>query len=279
MQRRKSRMKKAKKLSHYSGKDHTFVICAYKESPYLEECIQSLKKQSVSSDILMATSTPNEFLKALSEKYKIKLFINQGEKGIAGDWNFAYSIARTPLVTLAHQDDLYMKDYVKMMLKSLNEAKKPLIAFSDYYERRNGETVKNNKLLRVKRFLLFPLRFRLFWGNRWIRRRILSLGSPICCPAVTMVKTELPMSLFENNMKSNIDWQAWEKISKQKGSFVYIPIGLMEHRIHSDSTTSEVVGEKRRREEDLIMYRKFWPEWIARILEHFYQSSEESNKI
>ena len=272
-------MKKAKKLSHYSGKDHTFVICAYKESPYLEECIQSLKKQSVSSDILMATSTPNEFLKALSEKYKIKLFINQGEKGIAGDWNFAYSIARTPLVTLAHQDDLYMKDYVKMMLKSLNEAKKPLIAFSDYYERRNGETVKNNKLLRVKRFLLFPLRFRLFWKSRWIRRRILSLGSPICCPAVTMVKTELPGALFENNMRSNIDWQAWEKISKQRGSFAYIPVGLMEHRIHSDSTTSEVVGEKQRREEDLIMYRKFWPEWIARILEHFYQSSEESNKI
>ena len=272
-------MGKLTRIRHYRGKDHTFVICAYKESPYLEECIWSLKGQSVSSHILMATSTPNEFLEDLSKKYKIKLFVNQGEKGIAGDWNFAYSLAQTPLVTLAHQDDLYLKDYVKMMLKSLNGAKKPLIAFSDYYERRNGETVKNNKLLRVKRFLLFPLRFRLFWSSRWIRRRILSLGSPICCPAVTIVKTELPESLFENNMKSNIDWQAWEKISKQKGSLVYIPVGLMEHRIHSDSTTSEVVGEKRRREEDLIMYRKFWPEWIARILEHFYQSSEESNKI
>ena len=28
----------------YKGSDHTLVICAYKESPFLEECIVSLKK-------------------------------------------------------------------------------------------------------------------------------------------------------------------------------------------------------------------------------------------
>ena len=28
---------------------HTFVICAYKESPYLEECIKSLKHQKTKS--------------------------------------------------------------------------------------------------------------------------------------------------------------------------------------------------------------------------------------
>ena len=38
---------------------HTFVICAYKESAYLEECILSLKQQTVKSNIIMITSTPN----------------------------------------------------------------------------------------------------------------------------------------------------------------------------------------------------------------------------
>ena len=33
--------------------NHTFAICAYKESPYLEECIQSLMNQTVKSDILI----------------------------------------------------------------------------------------------------------------------------------------------------------------------------------------------------------------------------------
>ena len=36
-------------------KNHTFAICAYKESQYLEECIKSLQNQTVKSNIIMAT--------------------------------------------------------------------------------------------------------------------------------------------------------------------------------------------------------------------------------
>ena len=43
---------------------HTFVICAYKESEFLEECILSLKKQSIKSEILIATSTPNKYIES-----------------------------------------------------------------------------------------------------------------------------------------------------------------------------------------------------------------------
>ena len=50
-------------------KNHTFVICAYKESPYLEACIRSLKKQTVASAICLATSTPSDYLKNICEKY------------------------------------------------------------------------------------------------------------------------------------------------------------------------------------------------------------------
>ena len=52
-------------------KNHTFVICAYKESPYLEACIRSLKKQTVASAICLATSTPSDYLKNICEKYDI----------------------------------------------------------------------------------------------------------------------------------------------------------------------------------------------------------------
>ena len=48
--------------------NHTFAICAYKESQYLEECIQSLKKQTVKSNIIMCTSTPNDYIKDLAKK-------------------------------------------------------------------------------------------------------------------------------------------------------------------------------------------------------------------
>ncbi len=54
---------------------HTFAICAYKESPFLEECICSLKNQTQQSLIIMITSTPNEHIKNLVERYNIPLYV------------------------------------------------------------------------------------------------------------------------------------------------------------------------------------------------------------
>ena len=56
----------------------------------------------------MATSTPNEWIQGLAEKYEIPLYINTGEGGIAQDWNFAYRQAKTDYITIAHQDDIYL---------------------------------------------------------------------------------------------------------------------------------------------------------------------------
>lgn len=263
----------------YNEKSHTFVVCAYQESPFLDSCIRSLLRQTIKTSVCIATSTPNEHIRRIAEKYRLPVFINEGEKGIAGDWNFACVCAQTPLVTLAHQDDVYDKNYTKDILEALSLCCHPLIAFTDYYELRGNMTVKRNRLLRVKHLMLSPLKVRSFWKSRFVRRRILSMGSAICCPSVTLVKKNLQLPVFQNNMKSNIDWQAWESISKQKGEFVYVAKPSIKHRIHQESTTSELLKMNGRREEDLYMYRKFWPEWMARLIEKFYQNSEKSNTI
>ena len=165
---------------------HTFAVCAYGESPYLEECVQSLLAQKVRTRILIATSTPNSYIYGIGEKYGIPVHINHGEKGLAGDWNFAYSCATTPLVTLAHQDDRYYVNYTEDVLAAAKKCRHPLIIFTDYNELRNGKTVTTNRLLKVKRLLLTPLKLTCFWKNRFVRRRILSIGSAICCPAATL---------------------------------------------------------------------------------------------
>lgn len=260
-------------------KDHTYVICAYKESSYLEECIVSLLEQSVKSRIIIVTSTPNKYISFFAEKYDLQVVVNTGKGGLAEDWNFAVTQADTHFVTIAHQDDVYCSNYTEDVLKALDACEHPLIAFTNYYELRNGKTVDKNRLLQIKRLLLSPLKIRLFWKIRFVRRRILSLGSAICCPSVTLVKDNLVLPIFENNMKSNVDWQAWEQISKMKGEFAYVSKPSMKHRIHLESTTSEVLKDHARIEEDLTIFRKFWPEPIARLVEHFYKKGEESNHL
>ena len=152
----------------YSGKDHIWVICAYKESRYLEECIQSLLNQTVKSRIRIVTSTPCEHISNLAAQYGLDVSVNHGKTGISGDWNFALDQGETELITIAHQDDTYEPEYTEKMLERMNKSREPILYFTNYGELREGEKVQRNKLLKIKRTLMIPTR--LFPGRKTARR-------------------------------------------------------------------------------------------------------------
>lgn len=262
---------------------HTFVICAYKESAYLEACIVSLKRQTIKSNIIMITSTPNFYIENLARRYELPYFINDGEGGITQDWNFGYKCAKekyqSEYITIAHQDDIYEKEYLSAVYQSVKKAKHPLIIFGDYYEIRGETKVKQNRLLYIKRLMLLPMRVQIMQRIRWVRRRILSFGSPICCPSVTFVTNNLPDVIFENHYRACEDWEAWEKISKLKGEFVYIFKLIMGHRIHEDSETTAAIGDHKRTNEEFEMFCKFWPKWFAKILVKQYSKGQQFNQL
>ena len=121
----------------------------------------------------MATSTPNEWIQGLAEKYEIPLYINTGEGGIAQDWNFAYRQAKTDYITIAHQDDIYEPNYLKMIFGELKKGKDPIVVFTDYGELRDGEKVQKSTLLTIKRILLLPMRVQGFQNVRFFKRLFL----------------------------------------------------------------------------------------------------------
>lgn len=263
----------------YTAKDHTFVICAYQESPYLEECIQSLLNQTTPGRVLMVTSTYCEYIQKAADKYHLQLQVNTGEHGIAGDWNFGYDQAETPLVTIAHQDDIYEPVYIERLLALINSSAHPLIAFTDYGELRDGHKVYHSQLLRIKRILLSPLRMKMLRRSKFIRRRSLSFGNGICCPSVMYVRHNLPELIFQTGYQSDLDWQAWERLSKLDGDFLYCAQRLLLHRIHSGSETSRIIGDNGRKSEDLRMFCKFWPLIIAKPLAKMYSRAEKNNEL
>ena len=122
-------------VSSYSAEDHAFALCAYGENIYLEQCIDSLLNQSARSRIIIFTSTPNEHIADLAEKYDLPLVVHRDAKGIDDDWNFAYEHTDAKLVTLAHQYDIYYPDYLKEILKHANSSDDPMIVFTAYHER------------------------------------------------------------------------------------------------------------------------------------------------
>ena len=92
-----------------------------------------------------------------------------------------------------------------------------------------------------------------------------------------MVVPNIPMPLFREGLKSNLDWEAWERVSRLQGSFLYDPLVLMYHRIHEGSETTALIKDNTRTEEDLFMFEKFWPRPVARMLGKAYFSSQRSN--
>lgn len=263
----------------FDSNDHTFVLCAYKESPYLEECVLSLLNQHACSRIIISTSTPNAHIKSVSAKFGLPLLVNEGEASISHDWNCAVAHCETPLVTIAHQDDIYLPDYSLRMLEMMNSCDLPLIFFSNYGELRGNQAVDDSTLLAIKRYLLRDIRKAGRIDSIKRKRSLLSFGCSICCPSVTFNTGALPIPLFLDNMKSNLDWEAWERFSKIGGSFVYSDDILVRHRIHSGSETSVLIKDDTRSAEDLKMLRKFWPKPVAYIINCAYSLAMRSNSI
>lgn len=259
------------------NKDLTFVVCAYLNSPYLEECIKSCIQQKISAKVILYTSTPSQYIENLVNKYDLPYYIGK-TKGIGANWNEALGCADTEYAVLAQHDDIYLPNYVEEMQKFMNSKSDPIILIPDYEEFKNGEVVNPRTLnLRIKTKMLWSLK--KFPQSKWLRNRILSFGNPICCPAVcyNMKKLNSEGFKFDESMVAALDWEAWYRMAKIKGSFCFIDKRLIWHGINEESVTTETIANNIRTREDLLMFEKYWPKFIAKFLLKFYVKSQETN--
>lgn len=258
--------------------DHTFVILAYKESPFLEKCIKSVTSQSYPSNVIIATTTKNNRITNLAKKYHLNIVVGK-HTNIGGDFDFAVHSAETPLVTVAHQDDIYENNYSQKIVEAYCKHPESSIIFTDYYEIRGNHKTYTNTNLKIKRTLLIPIRFKKSLKSHYTKRMILRFGNAISCPAVTFVIKNCPQTIFASHFKCDCDWHAWEKLSKRKGAFTFISEPLMGHRISEESTTTDIISQGIRTKEDYEIFCRFWPKPIAKLLAKIYQKSEKSNSL
>lgn len=256
--------------------NHTFAICAYKESPYLEYCMKSLMGQSVPSRVILCTSTPNDRISYLAEKYKIPVYIRQGESDIQEDWNFAYEKADTEYVTIAHQDDIYHRNYAEVMKKYLEKYPDTLIAMTDYKIINRENQVRGEVSLLVKQLLKLPLRVPCLADKKSVKLGVQSLGNAICCPSVCYHKSLLGNSVFHSSFKYTLDWEAFCEIGSRPGRFTYIPRCLFYYRIHEGAATKECLRNHQKEQEEQAMFERFWPRWMAELLMKPYKLSYKS---
>lgn len=255
---------------------HTFAICAYKESEYLEECILSLKNQTLKTNILIATSTPNDYIQNLAEKYKIPVYVRDGKSDIRDDWNFAYNSAQTEWVTIAHQDDRYNERYAEELQQKVENIRDAIAFVSDYIPLKNGVIGPRDLNSKIRRFLRQPLKNNEMARSAFWKKAILSLGNSICCPAVTYNKNKLGASFFTSDLKFNIDWDTFLKFAYMDGTFAYVDRPLVYYRVHDGATSKEFIVNNKRIADDMTMFEKFWPKWMVKVIMIFYKKAYDT---
>ena len=260
--------------------NHSFAVMAYKDSPYLSDCLDSLKDQTVKSDIYITTSTPSLYIDETAKKYGIKIFTTEPGQGIAHDWNFSLSVAKTKYITLAHQDDLYDSKYTQLCIRAAEKFNDTLICFTGYSEIVDDKERSSTLMLTVKKIMNFMfMPFKKNIKSRAWKKFSQSFGTAIPCPSVMYNKEMLHAFKFSEKYKVSLDWDGWLRMSEMKGRFVYVPKTLSKHRIHKASATTEGIQDNVRQQEDFEIYCRIWPTFIAKFLSKFYAGSYKSNEV
>ena len=268
---------------------HAFVICAFGKSPYLENCIRSLLRQTAPSEIYIATSTPSEHIRRLARKYGLPLWVRQGESGIREDWLFAWREGgkRKRLITIAHQDDCYCRDYAKTVLAMYERYLDMTLFCSDYVTLKTRESrmadgtyypvqtrICAGDLVRlVKKLLRLPLRFRFYANRTWVKKSALIFGNSICCPSCTYNYSLIGDHMFDSGYSFALDWENLLSLAERPGRFVCVEEPLIAYRVHSGAATKKCIEDHRREADEASMFRRLWPDWMASLLMRFYKQS------
>ncbi len=252
---------------------HAFVVMAHGDSPFLDGCLRSLRAQTAASAIVVTTSTPSVFIDRAAAAHDAPVLVNPRSEGIAADWNFAMSATQARRVTLAHQDDIYFPDFAARGLGLLDDHQDAVACFTGYDEVDDDGQVTASKLSFVKHLLEL-----LTLGGHTVARgarlrAYLSLGNPLPCSSVTFDRDRIGDFRFADNLRSNLDWDAWLRLAEQGQALARAPERLVGRRHNALTATSRLIRDGVRQREDLLMFRRLWPSPLAEAIAFVYRAS------
>lgn len=254
-------------------RDHSFVVMAHGDSPFLDGCLASLRGQSLPARIVVTTSTPSDFIAAAAAREGAEVKVNRGAGGMAADWNFALAATGARYVTLAHQDDVYYPTFLERSLALLAGHPDAVMCFTGYQEIDDEGAFISSKVSKVTHLLEWAMLGSVTTVPPGRMRAFLSLGDPLPCSSVTFDLSRLPDFQFSSDWRCNLDWDAWVRILEMGRTCVRAPERLVGRRHNPLTATSSLIRAGVRQAEDLKMFRRLWPSPVAELLALAYSAS------
>jgi len=261
-----------------------FVVPVFKSAPYVEETLRSLLSQEgLRSSITLRIAEAPEFKLSPELRSKIRILHAPTGQGIGSDWTAALLSARTPIVTLAHSDDLYEPEYAETVLNAFHQFPEAGVAFCENIY--IGQTRRLSFLLGVKK-LFNPGKFArkpvLISAQRM--ERALKFGPFIPCPTVAYNLPQIQSALhatplFDPLLKTALDWKAWLTLARNGLPFIYIPRPLVQLRVHGSATTQTTIQSGARTQELYDILYELWGKTVADQFIRFFIFGNGFHKI
>lgn len=258
--------------------NHTFAICAFKKNEYIEICIRSILRQTIHSNLIICTSTPNSYIKNIAHKYGIPLFKNKKKKvGMINDRIFALKCCKTQFVTICDQDDVYAENYLESILPILSKKKysnNVLYVHTGYNEIDEKGIKRHSIVVFIKRMLLLSSKLPFLQKYYFFKRLAICFGNTVCDASCAYNIKKMGTRFYSSSFKTVFDWDLRYKCAIKPGAVYYVSKRVFFHRIScGKQATSIYLKTGIKQKEDLAMFEKMWPRLIAKIIFKFYTLS------
>ena len=227
---------------------HQFVYLLNNGQKYLRETLESVFVQTfkdfeiVFIDVQSTDDTYALALEYVQKDNRIRLFQNETNLGLVGNWNRCVELAKGEWIKFIFQDDLITHDCLKKMMASVKDDDTIVFCnrnfiFDDTIAENKKQWFLNHAQLITDLFLnLFHISPETY--SEIVLRNI---GLNIIGePTVVMLHRSAfhRFGLFNPNLIQVCDHEFWTRIATNTG-ITYIPEVLATFRVHADATTTK----------------------------------------
>jgi glycosyltransferase involved in cell wall biosynthesis len=234
----------------------TIAIPFHRGHTYLREALDSVFAQT-SADwlLLVCDDGPEAGTAELVHAYRdprLSYHRNEGNLGMAGNWNRCLDLAVTDLVTLLHADDRLQPNYVALMTAAAAEYPRA----AAYYCRSAIIDAAGRRCFSlpdyVKTFLT-PGRSLVRLEGRTALEALLR-GNFIMCPTVCYRKSVLAGRRFSTEWRQVQDLELFTRLLLEGEHLIGLPDVGYAYRRHADNSTSQNTRDLRRFREEADLY-------------------------
>lgn len=238
----------------------SFAIPFYKNEKHLAHALESVFSQSLPDfECFVSNNGPGPMPAVLENFLKDPRFRYVESKefpGLVGNWNRCLELARSPFVTILHDDDELHKDYAKEVLKIfeqktnsvavytqaqiINEHGKKAFSFGDFIK--SLLTPENDPLVELH-------------GEKSVTQ--LLRGNFIFCPTLCWNLKVLGQERYDSRWKMTPDFDLTLRLLAAGHTIIGLPQKLYFYRRHSQNTTSMYTANAFRFEEEAQFYDHF----------------------